>query len=62
VAFSDLTNPDALAVAHQRLGRLGVDRALARAGARNGDVVRVGTLEMTYESDDLLRIEGEDLS
>lgn len=60
VAFSDMTNPDALAVAHQRLARLGVDRALARAGARDGDLVRVGTLEMSYESDDLLRIEGEE--
>ena len=39
VALSDLTNPEALAYAQGRLRRLGVDRALARAGARAGDRV-----------------------
>jgi GTP-binding protein len=52
VAFSDLTNPEALAVAHGRLRRLGVDRALARAGAAPGDTVHIGRLSFTYESDD----------
>uniref|UniRef100_UPI002FE21508 GTPase ObgE n=1 Tax=Rhabdothermincola sp. TaxID=2820405 RepID=UPI002FE21508 len=41
VALSDLTNPDALDVAQRRLRRLGVDRALVRAGAREGDTVHI---------------------
>jgi hypothetical protein len=28
---------------------MGVDRALARAGARSGDVVRIGPVELDYE-------------
>jgi GTP-binding protein len=51
VALSDLTNADALAYAQQRLRRLGVDRALSRAGARQGDLVRVGAFEFEYEPD-----------
>lgn len=49
VALSDLTDPDALEVAQSRLRRLGVDRALARAGARAGDTVRIGDLAFDYE-------------
>jgi GTP-binding protein len=48
VAVNDLTDPQALAYVHDRLRRLGVDRALARAGAREGDLVRVGELEFEY--------------
>ena len=51
VALSDLTNPEALDVARERLSRLGVDRALARAGARTGDVVHIGDFAFDYESD-----------
>jgi GTPase len=51
VALSDLTNPDALAYAQLRLRRIGVDRALARAGARPGDLVRIGGLTFDYEPD-----------
>jgi GTPase len=51
VALSDLTNTQALAFAQKRLRQLGVDRALSRAGARPGDVVRIGTFEFEYESD-----------
>src|SRR4029453_6909595 len=51
VALSDLTRPEALAEAHRRLHRLGVDRALARAGARPGDHVRIGSLVFDYEDD-----------
>ncbi|HEY2300678.1 MAG TPA: GTPase ObgE [Acidimicrobiales bacterium] len=51
VALSDLTNVQALSYAQQRLRSLGVDRALSRAGARPGDVVRVGTFEFEYEPD-----------
>jgi GTP-binding protein len=48
VALSDLTRFDALAEAHRRLKSLGVDRALARAGARPGDTVRIGRLVFDY--------------
>jgi GTP-binding protein len=51
VALSDLTNVDALAYAQRRLRDLGVDRALARAGARAGDRVHIGGFEFDYEPD-----------
>ncbi|HEX3541011.1 MAG TPA: GTPase ObgE [Acidimicrobiales bacterium] len=51
VALSDLGNAAALAYAQGRLRRLGVDRALSRAGARHGDLVRIGTFEFEYEPD-----------
>jgi GTP-binding protein len=51
VALSDLTNPEALDEAHRRLRSLGVERALARAGAQAGDTVRIGTLTFEYEDD-----------
>ena len=49
VALSDLGDVQALEVAHGRLRRLGVDRALARAGAAAGDTVRIGDLAFDYE-------------
>ncbi len=49
VALSDITNADALAYADGRLKRLGVNKALARAGARQGDVVRVGSFSFDYQ-------------
>ena len=49
--LSDLTNAEALDVARERLARLGVDRALARAGARNGDTVHIAGVSFDYESD-----------
>jgi GTPase len=52
VALSDLTNPEALAFADTRLRSLGVVKTLARAGARAGDVVRVGGFEFDYQPDD----------
>jgi GTPase len=51
VALSDLTDVGALQYAQQRLKRLGVDRALARAGVRVGDVVRIGGFAFEYEAD-----------
>jgi GTP-binding protein len=51
VALNDLTNPEAMAVVQDRLKRLGVDRALARAGARTGDHVRIGALSFDYEEE-----------
>jgi GTP-binding protein len=51
VALSDLTDEGAQAEAMRRLRRLGVDRALARAGVRAGDDVTVGTMSFTWEAD-----------
>ena len=51
VAFSDLTDDGAQAEAWRRLRRLGVDRALARAGVRDGDEVTVGPMTFTWEED-----------
>jgi GTPase len=51
VALSDLTEAGALAYAQGRLRRLGVDRALARAGAKEGDRVRIGGFEFDWEPD-----------
>jgi GTP-binding protein len=52
VALSDLGDVQALEVAHGRLKRLGVDRALARAGAQAGDTVHIGDLAFEYEPED----------
>ncbi len=51
VALSDLENPGAQAEAVRRLRRLGVDRALARAGARDGDEITVGAMTFTWGED-----------
>ncbi|HVN52533.1 MAG TPA: Obg family GTPase CgtA, partial [Acidimicrobiales bacterium] len=51
VALSDLTNLDALDYARARLRRLGVDQALARAGAAEGDLVHIGGHTFEYEPD-----------
>jgi GTPase len=48
VAMADLTNPEALAYVQDRFRRLGVDRALARAGAQNGATVRIAEIELEY--------------
>jgi GTP-binding protein len=48
VALSDLNDDQALDVVLGRLRRLGVDRVLARGGARDGDEVRVGELSFTW--------------
>ncbi|KAA0236004.1 MAG: GTPase ObgE [Actinobacteria bacterium] len=49
VALSDLTNPEALDFAQTGLRRLGVYRALARAGAEAGDTVHIGGLDFEYQ-------------
>jgi GTP-binding protein len=51
VALNDLTNDEAIAYVQHRLESLGVYRALARAGAREGDTVRIGDHEFEYEPD-----------
>ena len=37
-----------IAYVQDRLRRMGVERALARAGAREGDIVRIGPVELEY--------------
>ena len=48
VAMADLTNIEAMEYVQYRLRTMGVERALARAGAREGDVVRIGPVELDY--------------
>jgi GTP-binding protein len=51
VALSDLTDPGALEYARHQLTKLGVDKALRKAGASAGDTVRIGDFEFDYEED-----------
>jgi GTP-binding protein len=51
VALSDLTQVEALDEAHRRLKALGVNKALARAGAKDGDTVHIGRLAFDYEDE-----------
>ena len=48
VAMADLTNLEALQYVQDRFRRMGVERALQRAGATEGDVVRIGDVELEY--------------
>ncbi len=51
VRLSDLTDPSALEHAQKRLDSLGVNKALSKAGAREGDIVHIGDLSFEYEAD-----------
>ena len=51
VRLSDLTEPEALQHAQQRLESLGVNKALRNAGARDGDIIHIGDLSFEYEED-----------
>ncbi len=51
VALSDVTSSDALEYIHTRLRHLGVDRALVRAGATDGDEVSIGAFAFEYTRD-----------
>ncbi|MGD2100706.1 MAG: GTPase ObgE [Acidimicrobiia bacterium] len=51
VSFADLTLMDAADLASKRLARLGVDDALAAAGAVEGDEVRIGDLTFEFTPD-----------
>ena len=48
VSMADLTNPEAIAYVQERFRKMGVERALARAGAHEGDTVRIGAIELEY--------------
>ncbi len=51
VALNDVTTDEAADYVQGRLRRLGVDRALVRAGARDGDTVHIGELSFTWFKD-----------
>jgi GTP-binding protein len=48
VAMADLTNVEAIEYVHHRFRKMGVEKALARAGASEGDLVRIGDIELEY--------------
>ena len=56
VALSDLNDEGAQAEVVRRLRRLGVDRALSRAGARDGDEVTVGAMTFTWGEDRVIAV------
>jgi len=51
VALNDVTTDEAADYVQSRLKRIGVDRALAKAGARDGDTVHIGELSFTWYRD-----------
>jgi len=51
VALNDVTTDEAADYVQGRLRRLGVDRALAKAGARDGDTVHIAELSFTWYRD-----------
>ena len=51
VALNDVTTDEAADYVQDRLRRIGVDRALARAGARDGDLVHIGELSFVWYRD-----------
>ena len=51
VALNDLTNIEALQYVQHSLERLGVNKALRRAGVKEGDIVTIGDLEFEFQED-----------
>jgi len=51
VSLNDITGDEAADYVQGRLRRLGVDRALVRAGAHDGDVVHIGALSFVWYRD-----------
>jgi GTP-binding protein len=51
VARFDLSNEAAMAFVQERLDSYGVEGALAKAGARAGDEVRIGEVALEYTPD-----------
>ncbi len=51
VALNDVTTPEALSYIDFRLGRLGVPKMLAKAGAQEGDVIWIGEFSFEYSPD-----------
>lgn len=57
VALNDLTNPEALEYAQSSLAKLGVDKALKKAGVKDGDIVQIGELYFEYTDDENFLLE-----
>ncbi|MGA7417786.1 MAG: GTPase ObgE [Acidimicrobiales bacterium] len=51
VSLNDVSTDEAAAYIQDRLRRLGVDRLLGRAGAKDGDLVHIGGLSFTWYRD-----------
>ena len=49
IAMTDLSRPQAVDYLQTQLKRLGVTRALERAGVHSGDIVRIGKEELVWE-------------
>ncbi|NUL83000.1 MAG: GTPase ObgE [Armatimonadetes bacterium] len=51
VQMTDLDNPEGLQMLHRKLKSTGALQALKEAGAKDGDTVRVGEIELEYVTD-----------
>ncbi len=51
VALNDVTTPEALSYIDYQLKRLGVPKMLARAGARDGDIVWIAAFSFEYQEE-----------
>lgn len=51
VGLSDLNDADAISLVQRRLSRLGITKALERAGAQEGDTVVIGKMSFTFTPD-----------
>lgn len=54
VSMADLTNEEALEYVHQKFVRMGVEKAMRKAGVNEGDIVRVGDMEFEYTDGEVL--------
>jgi GTP-binding protein len=52
VVMTDLENPEALWMLHRRLTRMGLIRALERAGAQEGDTIHIGDIPLVFSAGD----------
>ena len=50
----DLSNEEALSYIQQKFVKMGVEKAIRRAGVGIGDIVRVGNFEFEYSEGELL--------
>ena len=51
VALNDVTTPEALSYIDHQLKRLGVPKMLAKAGARDGDVVWIAGFSFEFRDE-----------
>jgi GTP-binding protein len=54
VNMADLSNEEALEYVHQKFVRMGVEKAMKKAGVNEGDLVRIGDLEFEYTDGEVL--------